>query len=129
MLCRISGYLQISLSSFQNKNAELNGEHVKRIHNLCEDGIENLSLWITIRHDVMPNSDGFYYPTLTLMIDSNILHISKDKKGIKEEINLTASISDGVAPSCWRKSRMLFNNVSKSTLAFSEIFFAFMASS
>ena len=50
----------------------------KRIHYLCEDGIEKIhpSLAITVIHHsaslVMPISDPwdrFFYPTLTLMMD------------------------------------------------------------
>ena len=58
-----------------NKNS---GEQKKRIHYSCEGRIEkNPSLGITVCHHsaslVMPNGDprdGFFYPTLTLMIDS-----------------------------------------------------------
>ena len=49
----------------------------KSSHYLCEDGIENPSLVITVCHHsaslVMPVNDpqdGFFYPSLTLMIDS-----------------------------------------------------------
>ena len=49
----------------------------KNKHHLSEDGIENPSLAITVCHHsaslVMPNGDprdGFFYPTLTLMMDS-----------------------------------------------------------
>ena len=49
----------------------------KVIHYSCEDGIENLSFAITICHHsaslVMPigdTLDGFFYPTLTLMMDA-----------------------------------------------------------
>ena len=51
----------------------------KRIHYLCEGGIENLSLVITTCHHsaslVMPIGDprdGFFYPTLTFMRDSYV---------------------------------------------------------
>ena len=53
-----------------------NGEQ-KRIHYLCEDEIENLYLTINVCHHssrlMMQNSDHqdrFFYPSLTLMIDS-----------------------------------------------------------
>ena len=49
----------------------------KRIHYSCEGGIENPYLVITICHHsaslVMPIGDprdGFFYPTLTLMMDT-----------------------------------------------------------
>ena len=55
----------------------------KRIHYLSEDGIENLSLVITVSHHsvslVMPIGDPrdrFIYPTRTLMMDSYILGIT-----------------------------------------------------
>ena len=55
----------------------MHGEQEKRIHYLCEDGIEKSVPHVTVCHHsaslVMPISDPrdrFFYPTLTLLIDS-----------------------------------------------------------
>ena len=75
---RIQDFLEIfSNVFFQDKNEVFSGEQEKRIHYSCEDGIEKPSIAITVRHLsaglVLPNGDprdGFFLPTLTLMIDS-----------------------------------------------------------
>ena len=67
---------------FSNKNVTFNGELEKESITGCEDRIENLSGRITVCHHsaslVMPNGDpwdGFFYLTLTLMIDAYILSL------------------------------------------------------
>ena len=62
---------------FKNENALFNGEQEKESIICVRMGLKKPSLAITICHHsasiVMSNSDprdGFFYPTLTLMIDS-----------------------------------------------------------
>ena len=81
--------VQIRLGSlFKHEKREFNGEHEQE--SICEGWIENLSLGITVCHHlaslVTLNGDpwdGFFYTTLTFMMDSyNIqeIHVTRTAK-------------------------------------------------
>ena len=65
----------------------ISGEEERETNYSCEDGIENLSLTINVCHHsaslVMPIGDprnGFFYPTLTLIMDSFIVTLKYQPK-------------------------------------------------
>ena len=73
---RIQGLLEAYFKINKSKNSD---EQEKEFIIRVREGYNNLSLWIPVCHHsaclVMPNGDPwdrFFYPTLTLMIDSYI---------------------------------------------------------